>query len=64
MTIGKKTFNWLFDMGADITCMNADIFREAFGHYKPIFLKKSAGCIVANGSRMSSVGIYEIEITI
>ena len=64
VTTGKKTFNWLFDTGAAITCMNADSFRESFGHSKPRLLKKSAGCITANGSRMDSMGIYEIEMTI
>jgi hypothetical protein len=44
--------------------MNADSFRESFGHSKPKLLKKSAGYIAANGSRMDSMGIYEIEITI
>ncbi len=40
VTTGKKTFNWLFDTGATITCMNADSFRESFGHSKPRLLKK------------------------
>jgi len=40
ITTGKKTFNWLFDTGAAITCMNADSFRESFGHSKPRLLKK------------------------
>jgi hypothetical protein len=40
VTTGKKTFNWLFDTGAAITCMNADSFREPFGHSKPRLLKK------------------------
>jgi hypothetical protein len=64
MTTGKKTFNWLFNTGAAITCMNAGSFRESFGHSKPTLLKKSCGCIAANGSRMSSLGIYKIEMTI
>ena len=54
----------MFDTGAAITCMNTDSFRESFGHSKPKLLKKSAGYIAANGSRMDSMGIYEIEITI
>jgi len=29
VTTGNKTFNWLFDTGAAITCMNADSFRES-----------------------------------
>jgi hypothetical protein len=57
VTTGNKTFNWLFDMGAAITCMNADSFRESFGHSKTKLLKKSAGCIAANGSKMDSMGI-------
>jgi hypothetical protein len=64
VTTGKTNFNWLFDTGAAITCMNADSFREAFGHQKPRMVKKSAGCIAANGSRMESMGIFEIEMTI
>ena len=64
VTTGKKTFNWLFDTGAAITCMNADSFRESYGHSKPKLIKHSAGCIAANGSRMDSIGIYEIEMTI
>jgi hypothetical protein len=35
VTTGKTSFNWLFDTGAAITCMNADSFRDAFGHQKP-----------------------------
>jgi hypothetical protein len=64
VTTGNKTFNWLFDTGAAITCMNADSFRESFGHQRPRLIKNSAGCIAANGSRMESMGIYEIEMTI
>ena len=62
--MGKKTFNWLFDTGAAITCMNADSFRESFGHSKPRLLKKSAGCIAVIGSKMDSMDIYVIEMTI
>jgi hypothetical protein len=40
VTTGKKTFNWLLDTGAAITCMNADSFRECFGHSRPTLLKK------------------------
>jgi hypothetical protein len=64
VTTGKTSFNWLFNTGAAIKCMNADSFREAFGHQKPRMVKKSVGCIAANGSRMESLGIFEIEITI
>jgi hypothetical protein len=64
VTMGKTSFNWLFDTGAAITCMNADSFRDTFGHQKPRLVKKSAGCIAANGSKMESLGIFEIEMTI
>jgi hypothetical protein len=40
VTTGHKTFNWLFDTGAAITCMNADSFWESFGNSKPNLLKK------------------------
>jgi hypothetical protein len=64
VAMGKTTFNWLFDTGVAITCGNADSFRDSFGHSKPKLLKKSAGCIAANGSKMDSMGIYEIKMTI
>jgi Retroviral aspartyl protease len=64
VTMGNKTFNWLFDTGAAITCMNSDSFRESFGHQRPRLITNSAGCIAANGSRMESMGIYKIEMTI
>ncbi len=64
VTTGKKTINWLFDTGAAITCINADSFRDAFGHLKHTVLKKSAGCIAANGSKISSLSIFEIKMTI
>jgi hypothetical protein len=30
VTTGEKMFNWLFDTGAAITCMNANSFQQAF----------------------------------
>ncbi len=30
VTTGDKTFNWLFDTGAAITCMNTNSFLQAF----------------------------------
>jgi predicted aspartyl protease len=62
--MGNKTLNWLFDTGAAIMCMNTNSFRESFGHLRPKLLKKSAVCITANGSKMSSLGFFEIEMTI
>jgi hypothetical protein len=64
VTTGNKTFNWLFDKGVAIKCMNADSFCELFGHNNPKLLKSSASCITANDSKMDYMGIYEIEMTI
>jgi hypothetical protein len=44
--------------------MKADSFREAFGHSKPKLLKQSARGIAANGSQLSSLVIFEIEMII
>jgi hypothetical protein len=35
VTTGDKTFNWLFDTGAAVTCMNANSFKEAFSGKRP-----------------------------
>jgi len=32
---GNKTFSWIFDTGAAVTCINKESFDLAFGHYKP-----------------------------
>jgi hypothetical protein len=64
VTTIKKTFNWLFDTGTAITCMNANSFRDAFKHTRLKLLSKSAGCIAANGSCMNSLDIFEIEMII
>jgi len=32
---GNKTFSWIFDTGAAVTCINKELFDLAFGHYKP-----------------------------
>jgi hypothetical protein len=40
VTMGNKTFNWLFDTGAAITCMNANSFCDSFNHSRPKLLKK------------------------
>jgi len=34
VTTGDKTFNWLFDTGAAVTCMNANSFWQAFSGKK------------------------------
>jgi hypothetical protein len=37
---GDKTFSWLFDTGAAVTCMNKQSFDLAFGHSKPKQISK------------------------
>ena len=64
VTTGEKTFNWLFDTGAAITCMSASSFREAFRTNKPKLIQKGAGCVAANGSKMNSLGVFDLPTTI
>jgi len=64
VTMGNTTFNWLFDMGASITCMNANSFWQAFKDTKPRLIKKGNVCASANGLRMNSLGVFEIPMTI
>ena len=64
VTTGEKTFNWLFDTGAAITCMSASSFREAFRTNKPKLIQKGAGCVAANGSKMNSLGVFDLPMTI
>ena len=64
VTTGEKTFNWLFDTGAAITCMNANSFREAFSGKRPKLLHKGTGCVAANGARMNCLGVFELPMTI
>ncbi len=51
VTTCDTTFNWLFDTGAAITCMNANSFRQAFKNSKPKLITNGNGCVVANGSK-------------
>jgi hypothetical protein len=64
VTTGDKTFNWLFDTGAAITCMNANSFRQAFSGKRPKLLHQGTGCVAANGSKMFSLGVLELPMTI
>jgi hypothetical protein len=64
VTTGDKTFNWLFDTGAAVTCMNANSFRQAFSGKRPKLLHKGTGCVAANGSKMNSLGVIELLMTI
>ena len=64
VTTGDKTFNWLFDTGAAVTCMNANSFKEAFSGKRPKLLHKGTSCVAANGSKMNSLGVFELPMTI
>jgi hypothetical protein len=46
VTMGDKTFNWLFDTGAAITCMNANSFRQAFSGKRPKLLHQGTGWLL------------------
>jgi hypothetical protein len=64
VTIGAKTFNWLFDNGAAVTCMCADSFRDSLQTYKPKLIREDQSCATANGSKMDSLGDFELPMTI
>ena len=64
VTTGDKTFNWLFDTGAAITCMNANSFWQAFSGIRPKLLHQGTGCVAANESKMNSLGVLELPMTI
>ncbi len=64
LTVGDTTLNWLFDTGATITCMNANSFRQAFKHSKLRLITNGNGCVAANGSKMNSLGVFEIPMAI
>jgi hypothetical protein len=61
---GDKTFSWLFDTGAAVTCMNKQSFDVAFGHYKPKQISKPQSCVAASGDKMSSYGVFEVDLFI
>jgi len=46
---GNKTFSWLFDTRAAVTCMNKELFELAFGHSKPKEISKLQSCVAASG---------------
>jgi hypothetical protein len=64
VTTSDKTFNWLFDTGTAITCMNANTFRQAFSGKRPKLLHHGTGCVAANRSKMNSLGVFELPMTI
>jgi Retroviral aspartyl protease len=64
VTTSDKTFNWLSDTGAAITCMNSNSFCQAFHDKTPRLLHKGTGCVGANRSKMNSFGVFELPMTI
>jgi len=64
VTTSDKTFNWLSDTGAAITCMNSNSFFQAFHDKTPRLLHKGTGCVAANRSKMNSFGVFELPMTI
>jgi hypothetical protein len=61
---GGKTFSWLFDTGASVTCMTAESFNAAFPHTKPRRIQNAQHCTAASGNQMNSLGIFEIDLQI
>ncbi len=61
---GGKTFSWLFDTGASITCMTKASFNAAFPHQKPHRVQSSQHCTATSGDKLNSLGIYEIDLFI
>jgi hypothetical protein len=41
VTTGAKTFSWLYDTGAAVTCMSADSFRDSFKTTSQSFSEKN-----------------------
>jgi hypothetical protein len=51
-------------IGMATTCMNATSFQIAFPDAKPRKIINLQECISASGDRMSSLGIYKIDLYI
>ena len=62
---GDKTFSWLFDTGAAVTCMNKQSFDMAFGHTTPKQISKPQSCVAASGTGCPLMGylkwIYSLK---
>jgi hypothetical protein len=61
---GGKTFSWLFDTGASVTCVTAESFYAAFPFDKPRRVQNAQHCTAASGNKMNSLGIFEIDLQI
>jgi hypothetical protein len=61
---GGKTFSWLFDTGASVTCMTAESFNAVFPLAKPCRVQNTQHCTAASGNHMNSLGIFETDLQI
>ncbi len=48
---GDKTFSWLLDTGAAVTCMNKQSFELAFGQSKPKQISKPQSVWLPQGTK-------------
>jgi len=62
--VGNKTFSWLFDTGAAVTCMNKDSFDLVFGHSNPQQFSKPQSCVAASGDKMSFCVVFKVDLRI
>jgi hypothetical protein len=60
----NQTTSWLFDTGANITCMNSRSFNTAFGMLKPRKISNPQSCVASSGDAMNSIGVYEVDLWI
>jgi hypothetical protein len=44
--------------------MNKESFDLAFGHSKPKQISKPQSCVAASGDKMSSYGVFEVDLFI
>jgi hypothetical protein len=44
--------------------MSADSFRDSFKTYEPKFIRKDQICVRAIGSKMDSLGVFDLSMTI
>jgi hypothetical protein len=61
---GNKTFSWLFNTGAAVTCMKKESFDLAFGHSKPKQISKLQSCVAASRDKMFFCGVFEVDLFI
>ncbi len=59
---GNKTFSWLFDSGATVTCRNRQSLNLAFGHSKPKKISKPQSCVSASRDKISSLGVFAVDL--